>query len=109
MGSSRLSESSSVYVEALVSISFFTDRDFLSEVLLLCATGLASSSSRLDGCCFLHLQGTNKFYVCIGVRDVQVVELAIFYDCCQPAATSSEGSHFLPFSVSLARHSPICP
>ena len=46
------------------------------------------------------------FAVYVEVKGVQVVELATFCGCCQPTATFSGESHFLPFFVGLGRSQP---
>ena len=96
-------------VGAWVGASFLADRDFLLEVLLVHATGLESSISRLSdwmGVASFTSSAAKAFAVCVVMWGAQVVELATLCGCCQPAATSSRESRFLPLSVGLVRSQP---
>ena len=117
--SSRLSESSADWVgsslaesfpvKAWVGASFLANRDFLLDVLLVCVTGQASSSSRLSnwmGVASSTFSAVKAFAVCVEVWGVQVVELATLCSRCQPAVTFSGEIRFLSRSVCLARSQP---
>ena len=84
-----------------VGASFLADRDFLLEVLLVHATGLESSISRLSdwmGVASFTSSAVKTFAVCVVMWGARVVELATLRGFCQPAATSSRESRFFaPF------------
>ena len=97
-------------VGAWVGASFLADRDFLLEVLLVHATGLESSFSRLSdwmGVASFTSSAVKTFAVCVVMWGARVVELATLRGFCQPAATSSRESRFFPFLLVWSAHSPL--